>query len=164
MEFYSTVRLRLMRDYGNEVKKELVVKTILGEAEEEPDDDDRPETKAATAKKKKGEKGKVEKILGIRTNIAVTKNSIDDPYRTAYIYIMFGYGIDDVRANLQWMKDMLQTSTYVTPGGRKFVGIAQAIKSVEDHNEEAALREQVIDLWETIENAMKTKRKAKVRI
>ena len=162
--YYASIRLRLTPDHANDVKKEIKVKDALGIVEDEEEDDGNTRAEAKKGRKAKNEKGVVEKIMGIRTNIAVVKSSIDDPYRMAYVYIMFGYGIDDVRANLQWMKDMLQTTTYVTPSGKKFQGIAQAIASVEQHNEEAALREQVIDLWEAIETALKIKRKPKVRV
>jgi len=162
--YYASVRLRLTPDHANDVKKDVKVKEVLGIVDEDDEDDPNTRTEAKKGRKGKSEKGQVEKVLGIRTNIAVVKSSVDDPYRMAYVYIVFGYGIDDVRANLQWMKDMLQTTTYVTPSGKKFQGIAQAIDSVEKYGEEAALREQVIDLWEAIENALKVKRKPKVRI
>lgn len=164
VSYYASVRLKLIPDHANDVKKSVDVNKVLGIVTEELEDE---EGIREAAKKKKGsktEKGMVEKVLGVRTNVIVSKSSIDDPYRTAYVYIMFGYGIDDVRGNLQWMKDMLQGPSYVTPSGKKFLGINQAIAEVEATNSEAALREQVIDLWEAIEKALKINRKAKVRI
>lgn len=170
IEFYASTRLKLTSDHAKDVRKDLVVKTLLNETDEEDTQEDesllRDEAKKAVVKgrgKPKGETGKVEKILGIRTNVTVVKNSIDDPYRTAFVYIMFGYGIDDVRANLQWLKEMTQNKMYVTPNGKKYMAVNQAIAEVEANGLEKELREMVIDLWELIEAAMRTKRKSKVR-
>lgn len=105
---------------------------------------------------------KVKKIIGVQSIVEVTKNSIDEPYRTAPIYIVFGFGIDDVRANLQWMKDMTG-STKFDAVEKKFGQLEAAIKFVEDNDLEEDLRENVIELWYSIESEFTVDRKPKKR-
>jgi hypothetical protein len=47
----------------------------------------------------------VTRVVGVRTEFEVFKSSIWKPYRTAPVTILFDYGIDDVRENLQFIKD-----------------------------------------------------------
>jgi len=98
---------------------------------------------------------KVPKVIGINSIATVIKNSKDDPHREAYIPIIFGYGIDDIRANLQWQKDMKKASTYECGDGQTYQAMDYAIQYVEKHNLEQKLKEQVIDLWLEIEDKFK---------
>jgi recombination protein RecA len=102
----------------------------------------------------------VEKVIGIRTEIEVIK-SVDDPYRKAYIYIIYDYGIDDIRANLQYIKDYTNNTQYKVGDQAMGNSLDKAIKAVEHYELEQKLREQVIDLWEEIEEKFKTERKPK---
>jgi RecA/RadA recombinase len=160
VEFYASLRLKLLPDLQKGVEVKVDTKKLLGLDTTADTKDQRP---PRTKKEDKEDVGKLRKILGIRTNVLIAKSSIDDPYRQAYIYIMFGYGIDDVRANLQWLKDMRQDSMFETPSGKRFVSVGQAITSVEANQEESALREIVIDTWEQIEAAVKQNRARKRR-
>ena len=55
---------------------------------------------------KVGSKNKeVQEVKGINCVAKIVKNSKDDPYREAPFSIVFGYGLDDIRSNLQWYKD-----------------------------------------------------------
>lgn len=115
-----------------------------------------------------GEKGKsVEKIIGIWSEVFVKKNSIDDPFRKIKIPIVFGFGIDDVRSNLQYLKDINGWTTYQIPGTEKaekgYVALDAAIRYIEKENLEAQLRETVITTWETVEQQFVQERKQKVR-
>lgn len=105
---------------------------------------------------------KVKKVIGVQSIVEVTKSSIDEPYRIAPVYIMYGHGIDDVRANLQWMKDMTGSSKF-DACGKRFAMLEAAIKHVEDHDLEEDLHEDVIDLWEEVEAKFRVDRKEKRR-
>ena len=105
---------------------------------------------------------KQEKIYGIQSICSVKKSSIDDPYRTANLYIVFGLGIDDVRANLAYLKQNTEATSYVAVD-KEFGSMNAAINHIEDNNLELELKEQVINLWEEIENTFKSKRKPKRR-
>lgn len=115
--------------------------------------------KVPTSEDKKKE---VSRIIGIESEVTVIKNSIDNPYRTAPVYIIFGFGIDDVRANLQWLKDTTQNTVYKAVD-KEYQSMAAAIKHIEEDNLEKDLREEVIDLWIEVEKHFKSERKKKVR-
>jgi len=101
----------------------------------------------------------VEKVIGIQSLAQVIKSSVDEPFRQCPIYITFGHGIDDIRGNLQWYKDMTGDTTYY---GRYKI-IEKAILNVEECELEEELREKVIDLWMEIEKRFSVKRKRKRR-
>lgn len=106
---------------------------------------------------------KVKRVEGVRTQIEVFKNSVWKPYRKAFITIIFDYGIDDIRENLQFVKDHTSNTTYVVEDIRVGTSIKEAIETVEGHNYEQRLKDQVIDLWEEIESKFETERKKKKR-
>ncbi len=109
-------------------------------------------------------KGKeVERVIGIKTTIEVYKNSIDRPYRTAPIYIIFDYGIDDIRANLQFIKDFTKQTIYTVDDIRLDKSMEKSILMVEEQELEKQLREQVIDLWEEIETKFESDSRSKKR-
>ena len=115
-------------------------------------------------KKKRSVRGKeVEKIIGTKVKVEVYKNSTDEPYRTAILYIVFDYGIDDIRANLQYLKDFRKSSIYCIDEITLDKSIEKSIEMVEVERLEEDLKEAVIDLWEEIELGFKQKRKKKVR-
>lgn len=160
-EFYATVRTRITPGYPT--KTIIKTKTIYGK--------------------------KQEKEVGIICNCKITKNSFDDPYREATFYIIFGYGIDDVRGNLVYIRDNGEKPIkekeekknknklnpkskklkkerkvpYICPDGQQFTSIDKAITHIEDNDLEDELKEQVVDLWNIIQNEFKTERKIKKR-
>jgi len=109
-----------------------------------------------------GGKKKIKKTIGILSEAVVVKSSVDDEYRKAPIYIIFGMGIDDVRGNLQWYKDMMGATKYLAVD-KEFARMDFAIRWIEEHDLEADLREMVIELWEDIEATFKIDRKKKTR-
>ncbi len=109
------------------------------------------------------EKKKEKRAFGIRTNIEVFKSSVWKPFRTAPVYVIFDYGIDDVRANLQYVKEKTASTVYSVNDTKLDKSMNQAIKIVEQEGLEDELREQVIDLWEEIEKSLEIRRKPKKR-
>lgn len=106
---------------------------------------------------------KVQRVIGIDTQIEVYKSSIWKPYRTAPLTILFDYGIDDIRQNLQFIKNFTKTTTYSIGGQKLAVSMNDAINMIEDDNLESALREEVIALWTEIESKFDSDRKTKKR-
>jgi protein RecA len=122
----------------------------------------------------------VKKIIGIKVEIEVIK-TVDEPYRKADIYIIYGYGIDDIRANLQFVKDFTRPvkiketdivegeekekriSMYSCCGVPLAVGMEEAIQKIESQELIQDLREEVIALWEEIESKFEQERKPKQR-
>jgi len=105
----------------------------------------------------------VERTIGVETKVEVYKNSCDAPYRTAPLCIMFDYGIDDIRMNLQFLKDYSKSIMYHIDEVQLSKSMEEAIMMVEKGHLEEDLKEAVIDLWHDIENRFKVTRKKKRR-
>ena len=103
-----------------------------------------------------------EKTYGIKSICTVKKSSVDEPYRTADVYIIFGHGIDDIRGNLQYCKDV-EGATRYDCSTKPFQVMERGISWVEEHELEDWLKEKTIDLWERIQQQLHNPRKRKVR-
>ena len=115
-------------------------------------------------KEKKSYKGKaIEKVVGVEVEVEVFKSSIDAPYRKAPLIIYFDYGIDDIRANLQYIKKYSESSVYTVNGESVGKSLDQAVEYVEANEMEEELKEEVIDIWNAIENKFEKSRKKKER-
>lgn len=105
----------------------------------------------------------VKKLIGIILEVKVIKNSIDAPYRTAPVYILFDYGIDDIRANLQYLKDYSNKKKYFLNKRDLKVSLQDSIEIIEKEELEKELKKAVINLWNIIESKLKIERKKKRR-
>jgi recombination protein RecA len=101
----------------------------------------------------------VVRVIGIETQVEVFKNSVWKPYRTAPLIVNFDYGIDDIQANLQFVKDNTAATQYAINGMILDRSMVESIQIVEENNLTHPLREEVINLWEEIESKFKTERK-----
>lgn len=104
----------------------------------------------------------ISSVVGIQSECLIKKSSIDKEFRTVPLYITFGVGVDDVRANLQYVKDMTKDTVYDVINDTRN-NMDAAVKYIEENNLEADLREAVINIWEEIESLFETERKKKVR-
>lgn len=116
---------------------------------------------SAIVRNRKFRTGKeISKQVGIVSNCYIKKSSLDDPFRECPIYIVFRYGIDDVRGNLQYLKEMLKLTKYefqdLSAGPMDMM-----IQKIEDADLVNALREEVIALWGEVEDRFDTDRKPK---
>jgi len=105
----------------------------------------------------------VTRIIGITVPIEVFKNSVWEPYRKVNVSILFKYGIDDLRQNLQFIKDHTSYKTYTLGGESVGKSMELAIKFIEEENLEEELKNEVIDLWHIIEEKFLIPRKLKQR-
>jgi recombination protein RecA len=103
----------------------------------------------------------VSRIIGVDIELDVVKSSIWKPYHSAPITIIFDYGIDNLRQNLQFLKDYTKATTYVLGGEKVAVSMDDAIRIIERDGLQHQLEEEVIDLWEFIENNFVSDRKPK---
>lgn len=134
--YYSSLRIRLFPEFkGSKIKKSKII----------------------------GKKS-IEKIIGIRSKFKIVKSSIDEPYREGNISIIFGYGIDDIRENLMYLKEMNGETKYICPNGQEYSTIDKAIEYIEENNLQNELKEGVIKKWNEIEEVFKTTRKQKTRV
>jgi len=103
----------------------------------------------------------VSQIVGVETDIFVFKSSLDMPFRTSPVTILFDYGIDDLKQNLQFIKDHTTNTVYNVGTMKLDKSMAESIKIVEDEGLELKLKEEVINLWEEIQTKFQSKRKVK---
>jgi recombination protein RecA len=103
-----------------------------------------------------------EKVIGIRSVCEVQKSSIDDPYRDAEVDIIFNYGVDDIRANLQWRKTVLGATTYDAID-KEYQAINDAIRYIEEKELEQDLQDLTIQLWGELHERLVVRRRPKRR-
>lgn len=102
--------------------------------------------------------------VAIISEAKVIKSSLDIPFRTAPLYIDFGYGVDDVRANLQWLKEMTNPKgNYGFNKATSAASMDKAIQKIEDGDFERDLKWEVVDVWEEIQELFVIDRKQKER-
>jgi recombination protein RecA len=113
-----------------------------------------------------------ERKVGINSLVYISKNSCDNPYREAIVSIVFNYGLDNTRANLEFGKRFAE-AVEGEDGGKKVrayvikdfttIRLPNAIQHIETNDLEGYLREETITLWKEIEAHFSTQRKPKVR-
>lgn len=105
----------------------------------------------------------VKKVIGIQIEMEVFKSSIWKPHGKAPVTIIFDYGIDNIRENLQYIKGHTKNTTYAIGETNLGVALDEAVFTIEKAGLEKDLEEEVIDLWEEIEEKFKSNRKKKER-
>ena len=114
-------------------------------------------------KVKKSIKGKEHtRIIGIKTTIEVHKSSVWKPHREADVYILYDYGIDDIRANLRYIKTMTGSAVYRIGDISLGKSLEEAIQQVEEQGLEQELKKRTIELWYEIEEQFEEKRKPRI--
>ena len=111
--------------------------------------------------RKKTQGKEVSRVIGVNVEVEVFKNSIWKPHRTAPVTIIFDYGIDDIRQNLQFLKDHTKATVYCIGPDRLSNSMEEAINIVEEDNIQERLRQEVILLWNDIERKFDSQRKPK---
>ena len=111
-------------------------------------------------------------VVGIEVEAFIRKPVANRPSIKVPIRIIFNYGLDDIGANLEWLKGhgaMAEhptkpgTKTGYVLGGHNFVSLDRAIEYVEQNDLVEAVKEAVIDVWGQIEDQVRPQRKEKVR-
>jgi len=114
-------------------------------------------------KEKKFHGKEVSRIIGVEVDVHVFKNSIWKPFRSAPLTIIFDYGIDDIRQNIQFLKKYSNKNIYMLGTEKLGKSIEEAIEKIEDEGWEEKLRQDVILLWNKIELQFDSNRKPKRR-
>ena len=103
------------------------------------------------------------RIVGVQTEIEVFKSSIWKPYRSAMVNLIFDYGIDDIRSNLDYLKRYTSATTYKLGDHRLGRSMDRAAVRVEKNKLEQELRASVIALWNEVEAKFEVERQPKRR-
>lgn len=101
----------------------------------------------------------VSKIVGIDIEVEVYKNSIWKPYNVAPVTIIFDYGIDDIRQNLQYIKTYSNKTVYCIGNELLDKSMDKSISIIEESGREEELRQEVILLWNKIDSQFASQRK-----
>jgi recombination protein RecA len=113
-------------------------------------------------KKEKSYHGKTtSRVIGVEIDVEVFKNSVWKPFRTAPVTIIFDYGVDDIRQNLQFVKNYSKSSVYTIGDESLDKSMDEAILKIEEDEREEELRQEVIQLWNKIESQFNSHRKSK---
>jgi len=100
----------------------------------------------------------ISRVIGVEVQIEVFKSSIWKPFRTAPLTILYDYGIDDIRENLQYVKEMTGANAYYVENEKLSNSIEKAIALVERNGLQDALKRQVIRIWNEVEEQFSLKR------
>lgn len=101
---------------------------------------------------------KVERITGIDVDVKCKKNKVGPPFRTCEFPLLFYYGIDDVTASLNWLKE-IKALGELEILDKDIPSVAVAIKSGDDPELKQVLDKTVIRLWNGIESSFMPKHK-----
>jgi len=96
--------------------------------------------------------------IGVWIRAKVVKNKIAPPHREVRFAVLFDYGIDDVRSNLEWLKEnagadgkLGQAGAWFSWGEAKLgQGLEGAISGVEDGGLEAEVEAEVERVWRVV--------------
>lgn len=107
------------------------------------------------------------RIVGVTTTVDVYKSSVWQPHHSAPVHIIYDYGIDDIRANLEFVKSIVGGSYYVldADGTALDQGLERSIATVESGDDlDVQLKRYVIQLWNEMEERFKVSRTSKRRV
>lgn len=100
-----------------------------------------------------------ERVIGINVTVEVFKSSVWKPFQSAEVFILYDYGIDDIRGNLHFIKRATADTIYRIGEEKLGKSLDRAIKTVEERGMEQQLKSEVIRIWNEIEEKFAEKRK-----
>ena len=108
-----------------------------------------------------------ERVVGIVSSAYIKKSSIDSPYRECTFPIIFNYGIDDIRSNIEWLSentDMFGSTKGMYEWESKKYRLRHLIEELESTPLAIEnIKNAVIENWKSIEGEVRESRKPKVR-
>lgn len=107
----------------------------------------------ARVKPLKREIGKVERIYGALIRGKCKKNKISLPFREAEFAYIFGYGIEDLGASVEWLKEVgrLKDADIVQSQVKEYLREIEALTGKDYNTENTRVRQVVKKVWREIE-------------
>jgi len=102
------------------------------------------------------EMAKVKRVIGVNVRVRVKKNKVGLPFREFEYPILFGYGIDDLTANVEWLIEVGRDAR-IKEVGMSVAGYAVRIRNLRDKGgpEVREVREKLTKIvqeeWRSIE-------------
>ena len=116
-------------------------------------------------------KNKYDQVIGVKIAFEVEKNKIAPPFRKGFFNIIFDYGIDNVTANLEWLKenDKKEFESLLSQKGSwwtwnktdKIQGLDALVKVIEDNGLEDEVEGEVVRIWGLLHKPSDRKRKTR---
>lgn len=100
---------------------------------------------------------KVERVIGVKVRANVKKNKVGLPFRTCDYPVIFGYGIDDLTASVEWLLSIGEVDALREQAGMSKDGYKVRIANLRDRGGDdvrairATLNELVFTRWRDIE-------------
>lgn len=97
---------------------------------------------------------KIERTVGVRVRAKVDKNKIGLPYRECEFGIRFGFGVDDVAANIEWLKENERLDDMPSLNGRNIKVLLGKLDDMprRDYNQLRKESQQaLIKAWSAVE-------------
>ena len=100
---------------------------------------------------------KVDRVVGVNVRARVKKNKVGLPFRECNYPIIFGYGVDDLTANVEWLLEVGKTERLKEEVGMSAAGYKVRINNLRDKGGQdvreirAKLNKIVAEEWQSIE-------------
>jgi len=113
---------------------------------------------------------KLGRDIGVRIKAKTKKSKTPRPYRWEYAILYYDYGVDNLSANIDYLfglvteagksKGTLTKPPKIEYNGKEYTR-DELIKAAEKEGFEDAISQEVIEIWETIEDSVLSDRKSK---
>ena len=93
---------------------------------------------------------KISKDLGVESKCTIVKSSLDDPFRTCLVSMLFRKGLDSLRDELVFYKATMSETTYncIT---KNYMALDKACEYIKENHLETKITKRTIDLWAEME-------------